>query len=227
MDPLYGLLMQVGQLFRLFHNPHKITLEEVDALQNLLQRYPYFQAVYALLAKAAYNQNPSSAGQAVQIAAVYATDRTYLKALLEGTPPFADPKAILTTLVPKEENEAPKTEEYDSGNSYINTIRRKSQREITKQKSLAQLDSIQAFLQKDVAFKPKSLQEMPHEGAQVDLTQKSTTFHDGLATENLAQVLWQQGKLQRALTIYEKLVLKFPEKKAYFVTLIEALKRQI
>lgn len=219
--------MQVEQLFRLLHNPHKITLEEVDALQNLLQQYPYFQAAYALLAKAAYHQSQSSAGRAVQIAAVYATDRNHLKAFLEDAPPFTAPQAMLTALAPKEKSAAPKTGEHDFGNSYINTIRRKSQREITKQKSLAQLDSIQAFLQKDVVFKPKSLQEMPHEGAQVDLTQKSTTFHDGLATENLAQVLWQQGKLQRALTIYEKLVLKFPEKKAYFVTLIEALKRQI
>jgi|688.fasta_scaffold59423_6 hypothetical protein len=219
--------MQVEQLFRLFHNPHKITLEEVDALQNLLQQYPYFQAPYALLAKAAYNRSQSGASHAVQIAAVYATDRNHLKAFLEDTPPFASPETILASLASKKENEAPKTGDHDFGDSYINTIQQKNQREITKQKSLAQLDSIQAFLQKDITFKPKSLQEISHEDAQVDLTQKSTTFHDGLATENLAQVLWQQGKLQRALTIYEKLVLKFPEKKAYFVTLIEALKRQI
>ena len=132
---------------------------------------------------------------------------------------------MLAVLAPEEEKELPQAGGHDFVNSYINTIQRKSQRKITKQQSLAQLDSIQAFLQKDVNFKPKSLQEMPHEDAQVDLTRKSTTFHDGLATENLAQVLWQQGKLQRALVIYEKLMLKFPEKKTYFVTRIEALKR--
>jgi tetratricopeptide (TPR) repeat protein len=219
--------MQVEQLFRLLHNPRKITLEEIGALQDLLQRYPYFQAAYVLLAKAAYNHSQPNAGQVVQTAAVYATDRNHLKAFLEDTPPFSDPEAILTPLAPKKENETPKAGGHEFGNSYINTIQRKIQREITKQKNLAQLDSIQAFLQKDVTFAPKSLQEISHEDAQVDLTQKSTTFHDGLVTENLAQVLWQQGKLQRALTIYEKLFLKFPEKKAYFVTLIEVLKRQI
>jgi tetratricopeptide (TPR) repeat protein len=221
--------MQTERLLRLLGNPHKITPEDVQALQALLQQYPYFQAAYALLAKAAYNQDQPSVVQAVQTAAVYVTDRDHLKALLEDAPPFAapDPEVILAVLAPEEEKESPQVGGHDFVNSYMNTIQRKSQRKITKQQSLAQLDSIQAFLQKGVNFKPKSLQEIPHEDAQIDLTQKSTTFHDGLATENLAQVLWQQGKLQRALAIYEKLMLKFPEKKTYFVTRIEALKHQI
>ena len=109
---------------------------------------------------------------------------------------------------------------------YINTIQQKAQHKITKQKSLAQLDSIQAFLQKYVNFKPQSLQVVPHEDFQVDLTQQSTAFHDDMATETLAQILWQQGKLQRALAIYEKLMLKFPEKRTYFASLIEQIKRQ-
>jgi tetratricopeptide (TPR) repeat protein len=210
--------MQAEQLLRLFHDPHKITLEDVQALQDLLQRYPYFQAAYALLAKAACDRDQPSADQAVQIAAVYATDRNHLKALLENTAPFSTPAP--------EEKASPKAGEYALMHDYINTIQKKAQHKITKQKSLAQLDSIQAFLQKYVDFKPQSLQAVPHEDFQVDLTQQSTAFHDDLATETLAQILWQQGKLQRALAIYEKLVLKFPEKRTYFVSLVEQIKRQ-
>ena len=210
--------MQAEQLLRLFQDPHKITLEEVQALQDLLQRYPYFQAAYALLAKAACDRDQPSADQAVQIAAVYATDRNHLKALLENTAPFSAPAP--------EEKASPKAGEYALMHDYINTIQQKAQHKITKQKSLAQLDSIQAFLQKYVDFKPQSLQAVPHEYFQVDLTQQSTAFHDDLATETLAQILWQQGKLQRALAIYEKLMLKFPEKRTYFASLIERIKRQ-
>jgi tetratricopeptide (TPR) repeat protein len=220
--------MQAEQLLKLLHHPHKITPEDVAALHNLLRLYPYFQAAYALLAKAAYDQDPLSAGQAVRIAAVYATDRNHLRALLEDTPPFAAPapEAIPVTSAPKEENIRPKVRKYDYINSYINTIQQKAQRKITNQKSLAQLDSIQAFLQKNVDFRSKLLQSIPNEVFQVDLTQQSTVFHDDLATENLAQVLQQQGKLQRALAIYEKLVLKFPEKRTYFTSLIKKLKCQ-
>lgn len=217
--------MQVEHLLRLFHNPHHITSEDVQALQDLLQEYPYFQAAYALLAKAAYERDQPSAGQTVQIAAVYATDRSYLKALLENTAPFSTP-ALGAVPIPLYlgEKALSKAGGYALIHNHIKTIQQKAQQKITKQKSLAQLASIQAFLQRDVDFKSQSPPSIPHEDLQVDLTQQSTAFHDDLATETLAQILGQQGKLQRALAIYEKLILKFPEKRTYFATLIEALK---
>jgi tetratricopeptide (TPR) repeat protein len=220
--------MKAERLLGFFYDPQKITLEDVQGLQDLLQQCPYFQAAYALLAKAACDRDRSSADQSIQIAAVYATDRNHLKALLEDNPPFSTPApgAIPVTLAP-EEKASPKAGEYAFIHDYINTIQQKVQQKITKQKSLAQLDSIQAFLQKDVDFKPQPLQTLPQEDFQVDLTQQSTAFHDDLATETLAQILWQQGKLQRALAIYEKLMLKFPEKRTYFDALIETLKHQI
>ena len=218
--------MHAKQLLSFLRDPHKITPADVQALQDLLQRYPYFQAAYALLAKAACDRDEPSAGQAVQTAAVYATDRDHFKALLEDTLPFSTPGP--TSVAPHpEEKVSPQVGAYDFVNDYINTIQQKAQRKITKSQSLAQLDSIQAFLQKSVNFKTPPLQAIPHEDFQVDLTQKSTAFHDDLATETLAKILWQQGKLQRALAIYEKLMLKFPEKRTYFVASIEAIKRQL
>ena len=221
--------MQAEQFLKLLRDPHNITPEDVAALRDLLRVYPYFQAAHALLAKAAYAQDQLRAGQAVQRAAVYVTDRNYLKALLENTPPFAvpAPDAMPVASALKEEkisSEAARERGYV--NSYINAIQQKAQRKVTNHKSLAQLDSIQAFLQKDVDFRAKSLQSTPSEVLQVDLAQKSTVFHDDLATENLARVLRQQGKLKQALAIYEKLVLKFPEKRTYFTSLVEQIKRQ-
>jgi tetratricopeptide (TPR) repeat protein len=221
--------MQAEQFLKLLRDPHNITPEDVAALRDLLRVYPYFQAAHALLAKAAYAQDQLRAGQEVQRAAVYITDRNYLKALLENTPPFAvpAPDAMPVASALKEEkisSEAARERGYV--NSYINAIQQKAQRKVTNHKSLAQLDSIQAFLQKDVDFRAKSLQSTPSEVLQVDLAQKSTVFHDDLATENLARVLRQQGKLKQALAIYEKLVLKFPEKRTYFTSLVEQIKRQ-
>ena len=47
---------------------------------------------------------------------------------------------------------------------------------------------------------------------------------NNLLTENLAQIFIKQGKLQKAINIYNELICKFPEKKAYFVSCIEELK---
>jgi len=42
-------------------------------------------------------------------------------------------------------------------------------------------------------------------------------------SENLAQILLSQGKKQKAIEIYKKLIWKFPQKKAYFAARIEEL----
>ena len=220
--------MKVEQLLNLLHHPHKTTPEDVYNLQNLLQQYPYFQVGYALLAKAAYEQDRATAAQVIQKAAIYATNRPHLKALLEDAPPFSAPATVPNKAVahPHLEEEGAQADDDHFINGYINNIRQKAKRPITKKTSLAQLQIIQDFIQKDVHFKPQPQQEMPDEALQLDLTQKSAAFHDNMATENLAQVLVQQGKLQRALEIYDQLILKFPEKRTYFASLIQELKNQ-
>lgn len=57
-----------------------------------------------------------------------------------------------------------------------------------------------------------------------DLSDKSSRFQADIGTEYLAEIYVEQGKIERAISIYEKLSLKFPEKKPYFVARIEELK---
>lgn len=59
----------------------------------------------------------------------------------------------------------------------------------------------------------------------VDLSQKSNEFPGDIITENLAHIFESQGKADKAISIYEKLILKSPEKKSYFASRIENLKK--
>ena len=47
----------------------------------------------------------------------------------------------------------------------------------------------------------------------------------GFYTETLAQIYVDQGYYDRAITIYSKLILAYPEKNVYFASLIENLKK--
>jgi len=47
-----------------------------------------------------------------------------------------------------------------------------------------------------------------------------------MVTENLANIMIRQGLLEKAIEVYNKLIWKFPHKKAYFVARIEELKEQ-
>ncbi len=57
-----------------------------------------------------------------------------------------------------------------------------------------------------------------------DLSDQSSRFQADIGTEYLAEIYVEQGKVSRAISIYEKLSLKFPEKRSYFVARIEELK---
>lgn len=57
-----------------------------------------------------------------------------------------------------------------------------------------------------------------------DLSDTSSRFKADIGTEYLAEIYVEQGKIERAISIYEKLSLKFPEKRPYFVARIEELK---
>ena len=58
-----------------------------------------------------------------------------------------------------------------------------------------------------------------------DLSIKSTLFGDNLVSENLAIILLKQGKKEKAIDIYRKLIWKLPQKKAYFAARIEEIKK--
>lgn len=55
----------------------------------------------------------------------------------------------------------------------------------------------------------------------------SITKEDDLASESLAEVLHKQGKLDKAIDMYQKLSLLNPQKKAYFAAKIEQINKQI
>ncbi len=60
-----------------------------------------------------------------------------------------------------------------------------------------------------------------------DLSISSTEIHDEMVTETLAGIMINQGKLEKAIDIYHKLIWKFPQKKSYFAAQIEILKEKI
>ena len=60
---------------------------------------------------------------------------------------------------------------------------------------------------------------------QADLSMRSTQAESGLASESLARILAGQGKLDRAISVYERLMVRQPEKSAYFAVQIELLRK--
>jgi hypothetical protein len=84
------------------------------------------------------------------------------------------------------------------------------------------LDLINNFLKRQPRLtRPAMLP--PTTGGQADLSARSTRPEPDLVSENLARIFVRQGKNARAIEIYEKLMVKHPEKLAYFALQIQSL----
>ncbi|MFM2375534.1 MAG: hypothetical protein RLZZ165_631 [Bacteroidota bacterium] len=66
---------------------------------------------------------------------------------------------------------------------------------------------------------------MATESTSGDLAKESSHLDDHWVTETLARIYEKQGNKTKAIKIYERLRLRFPEKSQYFVHLIEKLKQ--
>ena len=93
-----------------------------------------------------------------------------------------------------------------------------------KLKKEEQKKLIEKFIQSDPQM--QSVRSSKEIIEKKDLSLPSVKFRDDIISENLAGILVKQGKHEKAIDIYKKLIWKFPQKKAYFATQIEALKKK-
>ncbi|MDH5367157.1 MAG: hypothetical protein OEW67_09235 [Cyclobacteriaceae bacterium] len=88
-----------------------------------------------------------------------------------------------------------------------------------------QIDIIDNFIKKQPSISKKAIGKVSTKQPQKDLSESSANFGENLISENLAQILVKQGQNDKAIDIYKKLIWKIPQKKAYFATRIEELKK--
>jgi hypothetical protein len=89
-------------------------------------------------------------------------------------------------------------------------------------KSLSNDDLINQFINSNPRIKPPQIINNDQE----DISLKSLEEPEDLVTEPIAQIYVSQGFFQKAISIYEKLSLKYPEKSSYFAGQIQEIKKQ-
>jgi hypothetical protein len=98
------------------------------------------------------------------------------------------------------------------------------EQEILKSQKPSQSELIDKFIIANPRIEPhRDKANVPNE----DISKPYVEEAGGLVTETLAKIYFNQGYYSKAMDIYEKLSLKFPEKSSYFAAQIEKVKEFI
>lgn len=245
--------MQRDTFSYLVANPAELTDSDVAYLDELVERFPSCQLGYTLLAKAAAQKaTDEAATNALRKAAAYALSRNALRKLLSGEfPPrliFSqdapvprkyirsdESKPLVPLPVVREESVSPISAL--RGLDYSDVLLAEEEEQVAsgstrpeppdplQLRRQEQLSIIDKFIQADPKIGPMRAKRGPQPEEEIeDLSAKRPSFGGTLVTESFARILENQGKIDKAIETYEKLSLKFPEKKAYFAEKIAALK---
>lgn len=99
-----------------------------------------------------------------------------------------------------------------------------SKQEITpeSEKQKEQIKIIDQFMRVQPSISgAKDKQSAPEDLSSI----KTGDFGDAIISETLVEILVKQGKKEKAIEVLKKLIWKFPQKKAYFASQIEELKK--
>jgi len=218
--------MHTSEFIKLIRHPERIKKGDLSRLNNLCQKYPYCPSLHKLRLIALKENNSENYNQELKMTAAISGNRTLLFEYIAKNS-FHKPnkehvgktkKEPLKTIEPGQPLEFYKSEKHSFNEwlklTEINPIKR----------NLKPLEKTTKIIDLISASKEKQPIKKDFFSASQMATQSTNSDHQ-LMTETLAKVYLEQGHYEKAITAYEILSLKYPQKSGLFANQIEAIKQ--
>ena len=237
-------------------NPQSINDDDIEKLSSLVATYPYFTIAQVLLAVGYDLKEDKRLNKQLRLAAAMSPDRNSLRHLLAdskekkntcdlpdefGNGGQQDNGQQLLESIVIPEIDLNKSHEELSKEMALLEEKRKSLDEL---KNLIEQRIIELEREKEVAdkedktlSKTEIIDKFIAENPQISrpkqefynpmmVAQASVVDKENIISETLATIYLNQGYVEKAISVYQKLSLKNPEKSVYFAELIEKAKNK-
>jgi hypothetical protein len=247
--------MNRQQFFQWMRDPASLNTESLAELQLLVIDYPYFQTARLLYLLNLRLLGDYHFEQELRQVAAFAADRTKLREWMtiieeheksDGHPVGKAGIQIQSgEIKPPDEQLRSIEEQIRASLAEIEQKKSHLLRLIEEKKALdgdiGYSPEEQAPLEKDLTFRPlpkddlleefirekqNQLQSRGHFYNPEESARKSIEENEGILSETLARLIAAQGKKDKAIKIYQQLMLKNPQKSSYFAAQIEKLRKE-
>ena len=206
-------------------NNNWLTRLDISELEALVNEYPYFTVAQVLLAVGMGRNDDERMMQQLRLAAAMAPDRNALRKLCSQLPDeyVTTEEDIDQEMAQLEEKKKNLDELMAIINYKIAELERKKTAPKKAEKKLSKAEIIDKFIAENPSIsRPKQEFFNP-----ISAAQESGIDPENIVSETLATIYENQGYFAKAISIYEKLKLKYPEKSIIFAAQINALKNKL
>jgi hypothetical protein len=215
------------------HHPQMLDISVKEDFRALAERYPYcssIQVLYTLLLQAG---NDHEFSLQLKKSAAYASSRKKLKELLETIPvapalgfAMTDDRRPMINEIPQTDNGKLITTDDQQPAGDEQRLRSDGERmteneQQEKAEGQPPVFSKEAIIEKFIREEPKISPPRATFFTASESAIRSSTDDAGIVSETLARLYFEQGNIAKAIQIYEKLSLLFPEKSSYFADQIK------
>jgi len=191
-------------------DPTSINKEGINQLNEIIKEFPYFHTGQLLLCKGLHNIDSIRFKTQLRKAASYAANRKVLFQLINKQQNKKTKKTIHIN------NELIK-DEYHSFIDWLSIIKTEK---IDRSKNMKSNQIIDIFIKNQPNLSRNNKQEF---FKSTDIGKKSIIENKDLITETLAKVYTKQQHFDKAISVYQKLSLKYPQKSSYFANQIKLI----
>ena len=232
-------------------NPQSINDDDIEMLSSLVVTYPYFTIAHVLLAVGYDLKEDKRLNKQLRLAAAMSPDRNSLRHLLADTKEkkntcdlpdeFGNESQQLLDSIVIPEVDLNKSQEELSREMALLEEKRKSLDELKnlieqriielerEKEDIAKEDKVLSkteIIDKFIAENPQISRPKQEFYNPMTVAQASVVDKENIISETLATIYLNQGYVEKAISVYQKLSLKNPEKSVYFAELIEKAKNK-